>query len=183
MIKTKNHKLIMLLLSFLVAGNSFGSTPREESNEFISLYNSLCLKNIYKLEEFKKKLSKLPSLPEKSAKFFLGSNDGKSWPVPSKHGKYVLSISSNNNFCSLSAMQGDINVVESIFRTIVKQTPEPLISQQLDHGPNSSNLKTIAYQWYKEGSRRATLFKLTTNNDKSQQASIKILASVSTFNR
>ncbi len=174
------YTLIYIAFFFSSISTSLASSSTAQSNEFIKLYSSLCLKHLYKIETLRNKLSKAPQFPPDKAALFLSGKEGNAWPIPSNHGNYVLSLHKESNFCAVFSKQGKLDTAEKSFIKLVGNAPSPLISERLNHGPNSANLRSITYQWYKAGTQRGLLFKLTTNSDNSQDGNIRLMASAST---
>ena len=84
---------------------SLGSNPSNAAtdggNQAKSSANidaSLCLKHLNNLDALREKLKPMPKLPLEKAAHFLAGIAGDTWPVPGKHGIFVLALPSGKIF-------------------------------------------------------------------------------------
>lgn len=87
----------------------------DQAKSFFNIYQSICLKYLNNMDEARQKLKPLPALPEKKARFFLQGMPGTAWPVPDKHGTFVLAIHERKNFCAVYAHKVNAALVEKSF--------------------------------------------------------------------
>lgn len=123
--------VVALLILGLTSNFCFADEGENQANSFANIYASLCMKNLTNLEGLREKLKPMPKLPAEKATHFLAGNPGDAWPVPDKHGTFVLALPSGKNLCAVCTCEG--------------QTPRPQRSYSLDslqtRHPRSSQSK------------------------------------------
>lgn len=123
----------------------------------------------------------MPKLPVEKAAHFLSGNPGDAWPVPDKHGIFVLSLPTNKNICAVYARRADTAIAEKLFAGQVANAPPPLVSKQVinERGQTVANgpTHTISYEWSAPNAPRKMLFTLTTAS--SETAQLQVLGSAS----
>lgn len=171
-----------VVLFSAVVGLSLHVCAQEASQQaasFESIYATTCLKHLSNLDLLREKLASVPSLPPEKASHFLQGKQGKAWPVPDKHGVFVLAIPDGKNFCAVFARR--VNGPEAIsrFQGLVASAPSPLTSRQVQNTSTETQgngvASTVAYEWSVNGAARRMLFTLTTAD--SPSADIQGLAS------
>jgi hypothetical protein len=141
----------------------------------------MCLKHLTNLDALRAKLKDIPELPKEKAAPFLQGTPGSAWPVPDKHGVFVLALPKGRNTCSVFAYRVGAKAAEERFVQLVKDAPVPLVSQLVDTNLGQStkdgDTKTISYSWSVPQVKRKMLFMLTTATGES--ATIQGLATAS----
>lgn len=118
-------------------------------------------------------------VPAEKASPFLQGQQGKAWPVPDKHGLFVLAIPDGKNLCTVFARRVSGPEAVTRFQRLVASAPAPLTSRQVAN--TSANTQrnglasTMAYEWSTVGADRRLLFTLTTAD--SPSADIQGMAS------
>lgn len=145
----------------------------QQADSFLNIYATTCMRHISSLDTLRGKLAPLPSLPPEKASHFLNGQQGKAWPVPDKHGVFVLAIPDGKDFCSVSAVR--VNGPEAVlrFKRLVATAPPPLNARELVNtsAATQSNgvANTLAYAWATSGAARSLRFMLTTADSPSAQ--------------
>lgn len=158
---------------------SFGSTDMQ-ADSFANIYASTCLKHLSRLDELREKLKSVPALPPERAAKFLNGTQGKAWPVPDKHGTFVVAVPDGKNSCSVFARRVEASAAIERFDRLVKQAPSPLKTRLIQDQAGSVGSKarrTVAYEWFLDGAQRRMQFVLTTSTD--ANADIQGLATAS----
>ena len=141
-----------------------GSDPQAES--FANIYASVCLKHLDNLDVVAQKLSAVPALPADKASKFLNGAPGRAWPVPDKHGTFVVAIPSGRNVCSVYAQRLSADSANALFVQLVQAAPPPLKARRLrdDVQPHRSGIRrSVAYEWFVDGKQKRLQFLLTTS--------------------
>ena len=99
-----------VLVIGLTSNDCFAAEGEDQANSFANIYASLCLKNLSNLEALREKLKPLPKLPPEKAAMFLAGRPGDAWPVPDKHGTFVLALPSGINFCAVHVHRASTEV-------------------------------------------------------------------------
>ncbi|MYN45210.1 hypothetical protein GTP23_09065 [Pseudoduganella sp. FT93W] len=154
------------LLVLLAAAIGAPAQADPQSAAFAQIYSSLCLKHLAKVDELRLKLKDMPSLPAEKAEGFLQGRPGKAWPVPDKHGVFVLALQDGKDVCSVFAHRADAQAVEADFLRLVQTAPAPLTSQLIENGVTQSarngRTRTVVYAWSLPQAKRKMIFTLTT---------------------
>lgn len=170
---------VAVLTGTIFACGSAMGNPQVDS--FINIYSSICLKHLANLDELRTKLKDIPELPKEKAAAFLHGMSGGAWPVPDKHGDFVVSLPTGKNICSVFARRIDAKEAEEKFVRLVKEAPAPLVAQLVDTnsgtGTKDGSSKTISYSWSVPQAKRKMLFMLTTAGG--ETAAIQGLATAS----
>lgn len=173
-------RLIAAILMLGLASNvCFASEGEDQANSFANIYASLCLKNLTNLDALRKKLKSIPKLPPEKAAIFLAGNPGDAWPVPDKHGTFVLALTSGKNFCAVHVRRASTEDAKKLFIGLVSNAPAPLIANQVenDQAQTAANGQTqnTSYEWSVPNATRKMLFTLTTAS--SDTAQVQVLGS------
>lgn len=151
---------------FLVS-TCFADDAVKQANSFFNIYESICLKHLGNMDEAREKLRPLPALPPEKAAHFLAGHAGTAWPVPDKHGVFVLTIYEKKNFCAVHARRIKADLVDAKFATTFSKAPAPLVSKLMDDErkthANQVATRTQSYTWSAPGAKRKMLFTLTTS--------------------
>jgi len=131
------------------------------------------------LDKLRDKLKKIPKLPPEKSAEFLSGNSGEAWPVPDKHGLFVLAILNNKDMCMVYARRANTVKAKELFTTLVAKAPAPLVSKLI----KDENLKTkangethtISYEWAIPNALKKMLFTITTSS--SDKAQLQVLGS------
>lgn len=168
----------------------FASSPcwadasAQQVKSFFNIYQSICLKHLNNMDEVREKLKPLPTLPAKKAHFFLQGMPGKAWPVPDKHGTFVLAIHESKNFCAVYARRVPAGLVEKSFAESFRQAPPPLQAavkeDKREVNANNVPTRTLAYTWATAGAKHKMLFMMTTST--AADAPLQGVLSASTIN-
>lgn len=151
----------------------------QQADSFANIYATTCLRHLSDLDALRTKLASLPTLPSDRAVHFLQGQPGKAWPVPDKHGVFVLAIPNGKNLCAVFARR--LSSPEAImrFQRLVASAPAPLTARQLastsSEARGRGTTHTTAYEWTSPGAKRRLLFTLTT--DSSPSADVQGMAS------
>lgn len=174
-----NKPLAALLVLFFSLNNCLASEGDDQANAFASLYTSLCLKNLQNLEGLREKLKPIPTLPPEKADNFLAGMQGDAWPVPDKHGTYVLALFKDKNFCALHARRANTEMALNLFTALVSNPPAPLTSKKmsdtLTQTTANGKTQTITYEWSVPNATRKLMF--TISIAPSESAQIQVLGS------
>ncbi len=169
------RKLATVLVALCFhSGISFAATTGDEqASSFINLYSALCLKHVNNLDALREKLRPLPKLPPEKAEHFLAGRAGDVWPIPDKHGTFVLALIKGENLCAVYARRADTEAVQQHFSAIVATAPPPLVATPVANkrAQTSANgqTRTVAYEWSAPNAHRKMLFTLTTASSATAQ--------------
>lgn len=145
------------------------ATPAADS--FANIYASTCLKHLANLDELRVQLKDLPELPPDKASRFLAGADGNAWPVPDRHGVFVVALLKGRNLCSVFARRVDAQAAEERFAALVRQAPRHLVSRLVNdvrgQSSRTGNTRTMSYEWSAPQANRKMLFMLTTSTGES----------------
>lgn len=174
------QKFIAATLMLSLASNvCFAGESEDQANSFANIYASLCLKNLSNLEALREKLKPMPKLPPEKAAMFLAGNPGDAWPVPDKHGTFVLALPSGKNLCAVHVRRANTEAAKKLFAGLVANAPSPLVSKQVRNEQTQTTVngqtQTISYEWSVPNAARKMLFTLTTAA--SEQAQLQVLGS------
>ena len=163
----------------LASNVCFASEGEDQANSFANIYASLCLKNLTNLEALREKLKPMPKLPPEKAAMFLAGNPGDAWPVPDKHGTFVLALPSGKSLCAVHVRRASTEAAKRLFIKLVANAPTPLIAKQVknEQAQTAANgqTQTISYEWSVPNAARKMLFTLTTAS--SNTAQLQVLGS------
>lgn len=137
-----------------------------QADSFANIYANTCLKHLPGLGALTRQLDSLPSLPPGKAAHSLQGQPGHAWPVPDKHGVFVLAIPTGKQFCSVFARRLSPPEAVSRFKKLVETAPSPLVSRPLK-GTSTQNRQngvesTLSCEWSVAGAGRKMLFTPTT---------------------
>nr|GFD23927.1 hypothetical protein [Tanacetum cinerariifolium] len=142
------------------------SEGNDQANSFAKIYTTLCLQNLPELEVLRQKLAPMPKLPVEKAALFLGGAPGDAWPVPDKHGTFVLALPSGKNLCAVHARRADVDVANILFQKLVANAPAPFTSKMVMNEDKQTVANgmthTVSYEWSIPNGARKMLFTLTT---------------------
>ncbi|MBP5988354.1 MAG: hypothetical protein KA538_14340 [Azonexus sp.] len=171
--------VVALLILGLTSNFCFADEGENQANSFANIYASLCMKNLTNLEGLREKLKPMPKLPAEKATHFLAGNPGDAWPVPDKHGTFVLALPSGKNLCAVHVRRANTEAAKKLFAGLVANAPSPLVAKQVrnEQAQTSTNgqTQTVAYEWSVPNASRRMLFTLTTAA--SDTAQLQVLAS------
>jgi hypothetical protein len=175
----------VLVAASLMPGLSVAGEGEDQANAFARIYSSLCLKHLTNLDALREKLAPLPRLPPENARLFLGGLPGDAWPVPDKHGTFVLVLPHGKSFCAIHVRRADTELAGKLFASLVGTAPPPLVAKQVrkEQGQTAANgqTSTVAYEWSIASAPSAMLFTLTTAA--SPTANLQVLASAAVVGR
>ncbi|KAB0496296.1 NMCC_0638 family (lipo)protein [Pseudomonas vancouverensis] len=168
-----------VLLITLTSTVCLASEGDDAANAFAQQYLRSCMHNLPNLEAMRKQLQAFPKLPTEKATLFLTGKPGDAWPVPDKHGTFVLALPEGENFCVLYARRANTEVAIQLFTKLVSKPPAPLTAklvkneqtQTAANGPT----QTIAYEWSAPDVKRRFQFILSTAP--SETAQLQVMAS------
>ncbi len=167
------------LTAILAVNLCLASEGDDQANSFAKIYASLCLQNLPNLEALRQKLAPMPKLPTDKAALFLGGAPGDAWPVPDKHGTFVLALPSGKNLCAVHARRADVDVANTLFQKLVANAPAPFTSKMMMNEDKQTVANgvthTVSYEWSVPDSARKMLFTLTTAA--SETAQLQVLGS------
>ncbi len=165
----------LLVLGFTSIG-CFANEDESQANSFADIYASLCLKNLSNLEGLREKLKPMPKLPPEKAAHFLAGNPGDVWPVPDKHGTFVLALPTGKNLCAVCARRASTEVAVKLFAALVANAPSPLVAIQVrnEQAQTTANgqIQTVSYEWTAPNASRKMLFALTTASSETAQIQV-----------
>ena len=160
------HSLLAVVALLLVSANT-RAQDAEASAFFMKLYTTTCMKHYAKPEALSAEFTaaKTPTLPDDTARAFLGGMPGKAWPQRGPgEGKFVVSLR-DDGVCAVFAQYADTINVEQQFTALVATSPAPLTSsrEQDDHGMAPTGpIHTLSYAWARPGDSTKLVFTLTT---------------------
>lgn len=159
---------ISSFVAVLFSGNlCWADSVTDQVKSFVNIYQSICFKYLKNMDDARQKLKPLPALPDEKARFFLQGMPGTAWPVPDKHGTFVLVIHERKNFCAVYAHRVNAGLVEKSFAERFKQAPPPLQAtlkeDKKEVNANNVPVRTLAYTWSAAGAKNKMLFMLTTS--------------------
>jgi hypothetical protein len=154
----------------------FASEGDDQANSFANIYASLCLKNLSNLEGLREKLKPMPKLPPEKAAHFLAGKSGDAWPVPDKHGTFVIALPSGMSLCAVHARRANSETAKKLFAGLVANAPSPLVAKQISNekAQTAANgqTQTVSYEWTVPNASRKMLFTLTTAPSDSAQLQV-----------
>jgi hypothetical protein len=160
-------KFIAVILMLSLASNScFADEAEDQANSFASIYASLCLKNLTNFGVLREKLKSVPALPPEKAERFLAGNLGDAWPVPDKHGMFVLALLRDKPVCLVHGRRANTEVARKLFTDLVTNVPSPLTAKQVLNEQAQTTVngetQTVSYEWSVPNAPKKLLFTLTT---------------------
>lgn len=168
-------RIILTAVAILAAalGTCYAGEIEDQASSFAKIYASTCLKHLTNLDELRVNLKSIKKLPPEKAALFLAGRSGDAWPVPNKHGLFVLAILTETNMCFVYARRADTEIAEDLFMRMLAKAPPPLTSKlakeerrQTDaNGP----IHTISYVWSTPNAPKKMMFTLTTASSKLAQ--------------
>lgn len=165
-----------IAVCMLTVGNSYADEAEDQAKSFTNIYTSTCLKYVTNLDALRDKLKNAPTLPPEKSAHFLNNASGDAWPVPDKHGLFVLAMPSNKNMCIVYARRADTNFVEDAFKRLLEKAPQPLesILRNDERRVTEANgpTHTLSYEWSVQNTSRKMLFTLTTASSNSAQLQV-----------
>ena len=168
-----------ILFLSLTSNVCFAGEGEDQANSFANIYASLCLKNLSNLETLREKLKPVPKLPPEKAAMFLAGSPGDAWPVPDKHGTFVLALPSGKNFCAVHVRRASTEAAKKLFTSLVANAPAPLVAKQVKNEQAQTiangQTQTVSYEWSVPNASRKMLFTLTTAS--SNTAQLQVLGS------
>lgn len=171
-----------VLMVSLASTVCLASEGDDQARSFARIYASLCLKNFQDLEALREKLARLPKLPPEKAALFLSGRKGDSWPVPDKHGEFVLTLTAGQNFCAVHARKANTEEATKLFSGLVANAPSPftakVVKDEQTHSSASGQLRSLSYEWSTPGISRKILFTLTTASSESAQLQVLGFAAI-----
>ena len=170
-------RFIAAILMFgLTSSICLAGEGEDQANSFANIYASLCLKNLSNLDALREKLKPMPKLPPEKAAMFLAGNPGDAWPVPDKHGTFVLALPSGKNLCAVHVRRASTEAAKKLFIGLVANAPSPLIAKQVknEQAQTAANeqTQTISYEWSVPNAARKMLFTLTTASSDTVQLQV-----------
>ncbi|MDD2800782.1 MAG: hypothetical protein PHE96_04925 [Methylococcales bacterium] len=165
--------IFSVFICAVTSNSCLASEAENQAESFANTYASICMKNLTNLEGLREKLKDMPKLPPEKSVQFLAGNQGDAWPVPDKHGTFVLALPSNKNICMVYARRADAIKTEKMFVGIVATSPTPLVSRLAkdEHSQTVANglTHTVSYEWSAPNATRKMLFTLTTASSDNAQ--------------
>jgi hypothetical protein len=159
-------RLFVSLAAVLAVNLCLASEGDDQANSFAKIYASLCLQNLSNLEDLRQKLAPLPKLQTDKAALFLRGAPGDAWPVPDKHGTFVLALPSGKNLCAVYARRADVDIANTLFQKLVANAPAPFTSRMVMNEDKQTVANgvthTVSYEWSIPNGARKMLFTLTT---------------------
>jgi hypothetical protein len=156
--------LLVLAITAAIPASHVLADPAADS--FVNIFATTCLKHVADLDQLQKRLERVPKLPSEKAAPFLQGRQGSVWPVPDKHGLFVVAILDQTNVCAVYARRADAGSVMSHLRPIISSAPAPMRVAQLEDArkqdPKNGTTHTVAYEWSQPGASKKFIFTLTT---------------------
>ena len=174
------QKLVIATLLLALASNiCMASEGEDQAASFFKIYSSLCLKNLFKLEELRETLKPMPKLPPDKAELFLAGKSGDAWPVPDKYATAVLALLSGKSFCAVYVRKADTAAAIKMFTSMAASAPFPikvkLLKNETTQTIVNGQTQTISYEWSAPNAKRGMMFTLTTAS--ADYAQIQVLGS------
>ncbi len=182
------HKQVLpvLLTALFSAEAALASDSRKQAESFADIYASTCIRHMANLDSLREKLQGAPQLPPEKAIHFLAGREGQAWPVPDRHGTYVLTLQDGKNFCAVHARRADTEAAKELFVNLVAN-PEvqarpgvevkQVTSEQHQTEVNGL-VETIAYEWSAPDATRTMLFMLSVAPSGTAQVQVYGSASI-----
>ena len=152
-------------LAFMSSAHAADDAEMQAGSLF-NIYQTTCMKHLNNMDDLRGKLKDVPKLPPEKASGFLFGMPGSAWPVPDKHGLFVLVLHESKNFCMVHARRADATIVERKFAEIFDRAPAPLISSRIqdDRIETKANgpVHTFSYTWAAPKAQRKMLFTAST---------------------
>jgi hypothetical protein len=176
------RSLISFIFALITASSCTVAHADPAADSFVNIYATTCLKYINDLKSLRAILERTPKLPPEKASQFLEGKPGSAWPVPDKHGLFVLAILDQTNMCIVYARRADPESVETQVKKLVASAPPPLLARQLSNSRSqtakSGVTHTLSYEWSATGASRKLLFMLTTASSESAELQAVATASI-----
>lgn len=177
--------LPVVLTGLFSADVTLASEGQQQAESFANIYASTCIQHMTNLDELREKLQAAPQLPPEKTAHFLAGREGQAWPVPDRHGTYVLVLHNDKNFCAVHARRADTEAARELFVKLVaapvamarSQIEVKQVTDEQRQTDANGLVKTIAYEWSTPGAPRKMLFMLSTAS--SDTAQLQVLGSVS----
>ncbi|TDM06252.1 MAG: hypothetical protein C4K60_16750 [Ideonella sp. MAG2] len=175
------RQLTFVLLGLSLTFSASAQGTSEQAHAFANIFISTCAKHVSNLDALRARLRELPQLPPEKAQHFLAGKLGKAWPVPDKHGIFVLAMPDHTPLCAVYARRVQTAEALALFRELVAKAPAPLVARELKREthetPRNGTSTTVSYEWSVANAPRRMLFMLTTSD--SASADIQGMASAS----
>jgi hypothetical protein len=159
-------RLFVSLTALLAVNLCLASEGDDQANSFAKIYTALCLQNLPDLEGLRQKLAPMPKLPAEKAALFLGGAPGDAWPVPDKHGTFVLALPSGKNLCAVHARRANVDVANILLQKLVANAPAPFTSNMVMNEDKQTVANgithTVSHEWSIPNGAQKMLFTLTT---------------------
>ena len=174
-------KILITILLLVGVSSSFANDSIKQTESFMKIYSSLCIKHVNNLDVLRNKLSSIPKLPANKSSLFLSGSEGSAWPVPDKNGTFVVAIPNKQNICMVFARRADTASAENMFANLFSKAKSPLESKLIkdEYKTTNTNGKThsLSYEWSIPKASKAMMFMLTTAS--SDKANLQLMASAS----
>jgi hypothetical protein len=140
------------------------AAPDMQAKAFMDIYSSHCLKYLHDFGGLRKQLKAAPELAADKAAVFLKGARGKAWILPHPQGPFVLVLDDDKNLCAVYAKTMQAAPAQELFQKLVSNAPAPFRSEQKRNTTatvDGASVRTMAYEWTKEGAPGKPLFGLT----------------------
>lgn len=182
-----NRQIFPVILTALLATDAaLASEGQQQAESFASIYASTCVQHLNNLDALREQLQAAPQLPPEKAAHFLSGREGQAWPVPDKHGTFVLTLQDDKNFCAVHARRADTGVAKELFVNLVanerlqarSQIEVKLVTTEQRQTDANGLVETVAYEWIVPGAPRKMLFMLSTAASETAQVQVYGSASI-----
>lgn len=174
------HIFAVILAALFTTDAALASDGRQQAESFANIYASTCIKHLNNLDDLREKLQSAHQLPPEKAAQFLAGNEGQAWPVPDRHGTFVLTLQDGKSFCAVHARRADTEIAKELFINLVANPSEQAHSQvevqqvaNEQHQTDANGLvETVAYEWAVPGASNKMLFMLSTATSETAQLQV-----------
>lgn len=180
------HIFPVVLASLLITDAALASEGRQQAESFANIYASTCIQHLNNLDGLREKLQAAPQLPPGKAAHFLAGHEGQAWPVPDRHGTFVLTLQDGKNFCAVHARRADTEAAKELFVNLVanpavqarSQVEVKQVTNEQQQTDANGLVETVAYEWSTPGAPRKMLFMLSTAPSETAQLQVYGSASI-----
>lgn len=176
----------VILAALFTTDAALASEGRQQAESFASIYAFTCIQHLNNLDDLREQLRAAPQLPPEKAAHFLAGREGQAWPIPDRHGTFVLTLQDGKNFCAVHARRADTEVAKELFVNLVanaqlqarSQVEVKQVTNEQRQTDANGLVETVAYEWAVPGASHKMLFMLSTAASESAQLQVFGSASI-----
>lgn len=122
---------------------------KEYAQILMNLYTNLCVANMGNMMAIRQQIREQPPIPQEIVPLFLNDIPGKVWSVPSPKGAFMFALADNIYYCSVYALELDIEEINTLFHKLVSTSPSngsfSLLKDERSVQENGEVIRTLVY--------------------------------------